>query len=112
MAGEHFDALFSSPLQRSAKTAEIIWAGREGAAQVLPSLREVDLYSFQVSFTIRYVMNHLSRGNRLFAEDWRCVLTIWQGLLKAEGKAKHGEQYRAWQQEPAAFEIDGHAPVR
>jgi len=49
--------------------------------QVLPSLREVDLYSFQ-------------------------------GLAKAEGKALHGAQYDAWKADPAAFEIDGHAPVR
>ena len=48
---------------------------------MLPSLREVDLYSFQ-------------------------------GLVKADGKALHGEQYRNWQRQPAAFEIDGHAPVR
>ena len=49
LAGEEFDALYSSPLRRSAETAEIIWGGRGGAVAVLPSLREVDLYSFQVS---------------------------------------------------------------
>lgn len=47
LAGDHFDVLYSSPLQRSAQTAEIIWTGRQGEPIFLPSLREVDLYSFQ-----------------------------------------------------------------
>lgn len=45
--GTDFDALFASPLKRAARTAEIVWGGRTGPVTVLPSLREVDLYSFQ-----------------------------------------------------------------
>ena len=39
-------------------------------------------------------------------------LTSQQGLVKSEGKARYGEQYRMWQQRAADFEIDGQAPVR
>ena len=41
--------LIHSPLARAAQTAEIVWGDRTGPIQVLPSLREIDLYSFQVS---------------------------------------------------------------
>lgn len=44
---DRFDALFCSPLQRASETADIIWRDREQPKHVLPSLREVDLYSFQ-----------------------------------------------------------------
>ena len=37
-----------SPLQRSAKTAEIIWGSRTGEMIPLYDLREIDLYAFQV----------------------------------------------------------------
>lgn len=46
--GNEFGQLFHSPLSRAARTAEIIWGSRSGPVSVLPSLREVDLYSFQV----------------------------------------------------------------
>ena len=46
---DKFDMLFHSPLKRADQTAQIIWGSRQGSATVLPSLREVDLYSFQVS---------------------------------------------------------------
>ena len=41
-----------SPLARSKKTAEIIWGSRQ--QQIIPEydLREIDLYSFQVSFCL------------------------------------------------------------
>jgi len=42
-----FDILFASPLKRAAKTAQVVWGPRQGPSVVLPSLREVDLYSFQ-----------------------------------------------------------------
>jgi probable phosphoglycerate mutase len=31
---------------------------------------------------------------------------------KSQGRALHGELFEAWQQRPAEFELDGHAPVR
>lgn len=77
---ERFDKLFTSPLARASETADIIWQDTVGPRAVLPSLREVDLYSFQ-------------------------------GLLKAEGIAKYGTEFKTWQDTPAEFEIDGRMPV-
>ena len=39
----------SSPLVRSKRTAEIIWGDREEVILTDSELREIDLYSFQVS---------------------------------------------------------------
>ncbi|XP_015079842.1 probable 2-carboxy-D-arabinitol-1-phosphatase isoform X1 [Solanum pennellii] len=39
-------------------------------------------------------------------------LYSFQGLLKHEGKAKHGEAFRQWQIDAPNFIIDGHYPVR
>lgn len=49
LSGETYDALFHSPLNRAAHTAAVVWGDRQGPVSVLPSLREVDLYSFQAS---------------------------------------------------------------
>ncbi len=46
---EHFDVMYYSPLERARHTAEIVWGSRNGPTVALPSLREVDLYTFQVS---------------------------------------------------------------
>lgn len=86
LSGMSFDAVFQSPLARARQTADAILqrhpAFQEASARTTePSLREVDLYSFQ-------------------------------GLLKHEGKALYGEQYKQWQKAPEGFQIDGHAPVR
>lgn len=35
-----------------------------------------------------------------------------QGLLKAEGKARFGDEFTMWQRQAEAFTIDAHAPVR
>ena len=47
LAGQAFDTLCHSPLERAAHTARIVWADRPGAVVPLPALREVDLYAFQ-----------------------------------------------------------------
>jgi broad specificity phosphatase PhoE len=44
-----FQCMFYSPLKRAAQTSEIVWGGRSAPAVKLPSLREIDLYSFQAS---------------------------------------------------------------
>lgn len=80
LSNERFDKLFTSPLARATETADIIWQDTEGPRAVLPSLREIDLYSFQ-------------------------------GLLKADGIAQYGSEFKTWQQKPADFEIDGRQPV-
>ena len=57
-------------------------------------------------------------SSRTFARGCVCAKPSWlvrdpqQGLVKSEGKARYGEQYRMWQQRAADFEIDGQAPVR
>ncbi|KAG2311159.1 hypothetical protein Bca52824_022716 [Brassica carinata] len=49
----------------------------------------------------------------IFDYDLREIdLYSFQGLLKKEGKAKFGEAFRQWQEDPANFIIDGHYPVR
>ncbi|MED6155480.1 hypothetical protein PIB30_005685 [Stylosanthes scabra] len=44
---DKFDACFASPLERSKRTAEIIWGGRDESIIPEYELREIDLYSFQ-----------------------------------------------------------------
>lgn len=47
LAADSFSKLYRSPLQRASRTAEIVWGERTGPVVDVPSLREVDLYSFQ-----------------------------------------------------------------
>ena len=49
---DNFDLLVHSPLARAAQTAEIVWGDRKGKIDVLPCLREIDLYSFQVGLPV------------------------------------------------------------
>lgn len=42
-----FEASFVSPLKRSQSTSEIVWSDTDVKPEVLSSLREIDLYSFQ-----------------------------------------------------------------
>ena len=48
MRPERFDVLYYSPLARASQTATIVWGDRKGRIKELPSLREIDLYNFQV----------------------------------------------------------------
>ena len=48
---ERFDVLYYSPLARASQTATIVWGDRQGRIKELPSLREIDLYDFQVGST-------------------------------------------------------------
>jgi broad specificity phosphatase PhoE len=45
---QKFDTLYVSPLTRATQTADIITTGMGLRSVTLPSLREIDLYSFQV----------------------------------------------------------------
>lgn len=49
LSGDIFEALFVSPLTRATETADIITQDRQLTTTTLPALREIDLYSFQVS---------------------------------------------------------------
>jgi broad specificity phosphatase PhoE len=77
---DRFHKLYHSPLRRAVETADIVWNGNGGTREIIPALREIDLYSFQ-------------------------------GLLKAEGRERFGDEFTQWQQVPAEFEIDGQKPV-
>ncbi|KAL4422653.1 hypothetical protein ABPG75_008850 [Micractinium tetrahymenae] len=81
LASWEFECLFVSPLKRAVETSEIVWGRRRAPRLTLPSLREIDLYTFQ-------------------------------GLDKLENRSLYPEQYANWQNNPAEFTIDGHAPVR
>ena len=102
LSRERFDAMAHSPLARASETASIIWAGNEGASRgrrsgsgseenpttppppvvPLPSLREIDLHSFQ---------------GLLKSEGF---------------SGRHAAAYARWKSCPEGFEIDGRAPVR
>lgn len=47
LLSDSFDVCFTSPLNRSKRTAEIIWGPRQEEMIPEPDLREIDLYSFQ-----------------------------------------------------------------
>lgn len=69
LENDKFDVLFHSPLKRAAKTATIIWGSRPGKAVILPTLREIDLYSFQVAFS----SHHTSPFRACCSEHQRVV---------------------------------------
>jgi probable phosphoglycerate mutase len=54
LLSDSFDACFTSPLARSRRTAEIIWQGRHDHLIPDSDLREIDLYSFQVSIFVPF----------------------------------------------------------
>jgi len=97
LSRELFDAMAHSPLDRAVETASIIWAANEAAKErksggrpgapppavaALPSLREIDLHSFQ---------------GLLKSEGF---------------SGGHAAAYARWKTDPEAFEIDGRLPVR
>ena len=49
LSGWDFEVLFVSPLKRAVETSRIVWGGRRAPVLTLPSLREIDLYTFQAS---------------------------------------------------------------
>ncbi len=67
----NFDAIYSSPLQRARKTAEIILSYLPGSPELLtpPNLLEIDL-------------------------------PLWEKLRKSEVKEKFAEDYRCWKERP------------
>eukprot|EP00891_Asterochloris_glomerata_P007803 jgi/Astpho2/7803/Aster-06094 len=90
---EKFDMLIHSPLQRAKETAEIVWNAREGPVKVLPSLREIDLYSFQGLIK--------QQGKDRYGEQYR----MWQkqaAEFMIDGRAPVRELWHraslAWQQ--------------
>lgn len=81
---EEFTETWASPLQRARQTAEIVHT----------------TLNLQTD-AIKYL--HSLREIDLYS---------LQGMKKRSLEAKKSAAYAAWQQHPAGFEIDGHAPVR
>ncbi|GLC74879.1 hypothetical protein PLESTF_001567300 [Pleodorina starrii] len=89
LSSTRFSRVFQSPLTRARQTTDVVLQGREEQGAVG------------------------SETGRLTLPSLREVdLYQFQGLLKHEGKALYGEQYKRWQKAPHEFELDGHAPVR
>jgi len=98
LANEKFDAMFRSPLARSHKTGEIIWGDRQQPVEDLPSLREVDLYSFQgllkgegkARFGEQFLMwqkdpdNFVIDDHYPVRELWYRASLCWQRILTEE----------------------------
>ncbi|CAI5503638.1 unnamed protein product [Closterium sp. Naga37s-1] len=102
LAADSFDVCFHSPLQRSARTAEVIWAARTAPMIPLHDLREIDLYSFQglfkeegkARFGENYRMwqkdaaNFEIDGHYPVRELWARAAACWQEILRSEGRSK------------------------
>ncbi|GJP62938.1 hypothetical protein CLOP_g20001 [Closterium sp. NIES-67] len=101
LAADSFDLCFHSPLQRSARTAEVIWAARTAPMIPLHDLREIDLYSFQglfkeegkARFGENYRMwqkdaaNFEIDGHYPVRELWARAAVCWQEILRSEGRS-------------------------
>ncbi|CAI6006925.1 unnamed protein product [Closterium sp. NIES-65] len=101
LAADSFDVCFHSPLQRSARTAEVIWAARTAPMIPLHDLREIDLYSFQglfkeegkARFGENYRMwqkdaaNFEIDGHYPVRELWARAAACWQEILRSEGRS-------------------------
>lgn len=99
---DYFDALFVSPLERARQTAEIITKGRELQPALLPSLREIDLYSFQgllkqqgkqqygEQFSRWQLQAHQFEidGHAPVRELWYRASIAWQQILGAQQNAQ------------------------
>jgi len=93
-----FDATFVSPLKRAQSTAEIVWSASKVKPEVLSSLREIDLYSFQglvkaeaekeYGEVYKLWKKHPSQfeidGHFPVRELWFRASTAWQNILRSE----------------------------
>ena len=95
----NFEASFVSPLKRAQSTADIVWQSSDVKPEVLSSLREIDLYSFQglvkkeaeKDFADKYALwkKHPSSfeidGHYPVKELWFRASLAWQKILRSEG---------------------------
>ncbi|XP_068659912.1 probable 2-carboxy-D-arabinitol-1-phosphatase [Aristolochia californica] len=98
---DSFDVCFSSPLSRSKRTAEIIWAVRSEEMISEYDLREIDLYSFQgllkhegkAKFGNAYSQwqkdpaNFNIDGHYPVRELWARARNCWNKILNHKGKS-------------------------
>ncbi|WOL02269.1 2-carboxy-D-arabinitol-1-phosphatase-like [Canna indica] len=101
LLADYFDVCFTSPLIRSRRTAEIIWASRNAEMIAEPDLREIDLYSFQgllkhegkQKFGDAYrqwqrdAANFNIDGHYPVRELWDRAENCWGKILAHEGKS-------------------------
>lgn len=78
LLGTPFDAVWSSPLKRASRTAELITA------------------------ELRSSVPNLADPN--YSDDLKEIsLPLWEGLSFQDAEAKYPEEYRAWRQDPLNF---------
>ncbi|XP_062082895.1 probable 2-carboxy-D-arabinitol-1-phosphatase [Humulus lupulus] len=96
-----FDVCFSSPLERSKRTAEIIWGNRGEEVITDLDLREIDLYSFQgllkhegkAKFGEAFrkwqvdAANFNIDGHYPVRELWDRARNCWDKILEHEGRS-------------------------
>lgn len=80
LTGIAFDAVWSSPLQRARKTAELIVEELRGSLPEIPAPQ--------------------------YSDDLKEIsLPLWEGISFTEAEAKYPEEYRAWRQDPLNFSM-------
>ncbi|KAK2980711.1 hypothetical protein RJ640_028955 [Escallonia rubra] len=96
-----FDACFASPLNRSKRTAEVIWGARKEEIITDSDLREIDLYSFQgllkhegkAKFGVAYLQwqkdpaNFNIDGHYPVRELWTRARSCWTKILTHESRS-------------------------
>ncbi|CDY68281.1 BnaCnng58300D [Brassica napus] len=101
LINDSFDVCFTSPLNRSKKTAEIIWGSREAEMIFNYDLREIDLYSFQ-GLLKKEGKSKFGEAFRQWQEDpanfvidghypvrelWSRARSCWNGVLAHESNS-------------------------
>ncbi|HEY9737144.1 MAG TPA: histidine phosphatase family protein, partial [Trichocoleus sp.] len=80
LTGIPFDAVWSSPLQRARKTAELIVEELRSELPQVPTPQ--------------------------YSDDLKEIsLPLWEGISFTEAEAKYPEEYRAWRQDPLNFSM-------
>ncbi|KAF6152512.1 hypothetical protein GIB67_023206 [Kingdonia uniflora] len=101
LANDAFNVCFASPLNRSKRTAEIIWGTRDDEMIFESGLREIDLYSFQgllknegeKKFGAAFqqwkydASNFNIDGHYPVKELWSRARNCWTKILAHEGKS-------------------------
>uniref|UniRef100_A0A7N0TMP1 2-carboxy-D-arabinitol-1-phosphatase n=1 Tax=Kalanchoe fedtschenkoi TaxID=63787 RepID=A0A7N0TMP1_KALFE len=101
LAADQFDVCFASPLNRSKRTAEVIWGSRKEKIITDYDLREIDLYSFQgllkhegkSKFGDAYshwqtdASNFYIDGHYPVRELWSRARSCWKKVLAYDGRS-------------------------
>ncbi|GLI62813.1 hypothetical protein VaNZ11_005562 [Volvox africanus] len=105
LSSMRFSMVFQSPLVRARQTADVIMQGQSRSVLAVTHGTKAQAAGADSGSG--------SDGLRVTLPSLREIdLYQFQGLLKHEGKALYGEQYKKWQKAPHTFQLDGRAPVR